>query len=95
VETETAEAEAGDIEAGAADSEAIDEVPEDMPVATAEEPADDTDDGSAPTVKEIIRRVGDLARELERAEAARRASRAAGEEQAEPDHPPFDRAVNG
>ena len=95
VETETAEAEAGDIEAGAADSEAIDEVPEDMPVVTAEEPADDTDDGSAPTVKEIIRRVGDLARELERAEAARRASRAAGEEQAEPDHPPFDRAVNG
>jgi len=94
-ETETAEAEAGNIEAGAADSEAIDEVPEDMPVAAAEEPADDADDGSAPTVKEIIRRVGDLARELERAEAARRASRAAGEEQAEPDHPPFDRAVNG
>jgi len=94
-ETGTAEAEAGDIEAGAADSEAIDEVPEDMPVATAEEPADEADDGSAPTVKEIIRRVGDLARELERAEAARRASRAAGEEQAEPDHPPFERAVNG
>ena len=94
-EIETAEAEAGDIEAGATDSEAIDEAPEDMPGATTEEPADDADDGSAPTVKEIIRRVGDLARELERAEAARRASRAAGEEQGDPAHPPFERAVNG
>ncbi|MGF1628974.1 MAG: hypothetical protein ACFCUT_05855 [Kiloniellaceae bacterium] len=62
-------------------------------------------DNMAPTVKEIIRRVGDLARELERAEAARRASRsdeekaAAGpaaetETETETDDPPLDQAVN-
>lgn len=48
---------------------------------------------AAPTVKEIIRRVGDLARELERAEAVRRASRAA--ETLAPEPPPFGRAANG
>lgn len=56
----------------------------------------------APTVKEIIRRVGDLARELERAEATRRAARAAEphadatpEAEAADDPPPFHRAANG
>jgi hypothetical protein len=39
----------------------------------AEDTAEDEGEG-APTVKEIIRRVGDLARELEKAEAQRKAS---------------------
>jgi len=57
-------------------------------------------EAAAPTVKEIIRRVGDLARELERAEAARRANRAADEPAARDSGPlggatPFGRAVNG
>ena len=64
---------------------------------TAEEPVSDT-----PTVKEIIRRVGDLARELEKAEAQRKASLGAEapmalEDTAEaetPEEPPMDQAAS-
>ena len=53
----------------------------------------------APTVKEIIRRVGDLARELERAETARRAAldsaEPAGEANEAAAAPPTHQAVNG
>src|SRR3546814_9086073 len=65
----------------------------------ADVPASDSDGASqadgvaAPTVKEIIRRVGDLARELEKAEAVRRASRASEETAMEA--PPLGRAANG
>src|SRR3546814_13049140 len=65
----------------------------------ADVPASDSDGASqadgvaAPTVKEIIRRVGDLARELEKAEAVRRASRASAETAMEA--PPLGRAANG
>jgi hypothetical protein len=61
--------------------------------AVAEEPVD-----VAPTVKEIIRRVGDLARELERAEAARRASldhKDDGGAEPPAEEPPLDHAANG
>ena len=58
-------------------------------------------DSMAPTVKEIIRRVGDLARELERTEAARRTSLGAEEKAADnpatgnaADDPPLDQAAS-
>jgi phage host-nuclease inhibitor protein Gam len=53
-------------------------------------------DNAAPTVKEIIRRVGDLARELERTEAVRRASRGAEEKAGDDtsDNPPPRKAAS-
>jgi hypothetical protein len=85
--------------------------PSETPAAMAEESAGDAGEGpavavdAAPSVKEIIRRVGDLARELEKAEAHRKATRehdAAGDEPAADaavpvtggDDPPLERAAN-
>jgi hypothetical protein len=53
-------------------------------------------DNAAPTVKEIIQRVGDLARELERTEAVRRACLGAEEKAGDDasDKPPLSRAAS-
>src|SRR3546814_3781922 len=69
-----------------ASAETAGEMAEETSDPAADVPASDSDGASqadgvaAPTVKEIIRRVGDLARELEKAEAVRRAARASEEE---------------
>src|SRR3546814_3003840 len=69
-----------------ASAETAGEMAEETSDPAADVPASDSDGASqadgvaAPTVKEIIRRVGDLARELEKAEAVRRAYRARSEE---------------
>lgn len=64
--------------------------------------AEEAAEGMAPTVKEIIRRVGDLARELERAETARRAALDSAEPAEAHDEdggaaaaPPVHQAANG
>src|SRR3546814_3413857 len=93
--TEEAVSAEADAQGSAVEEPAADAWPEEaaaqVPDETADETADEAmeaapndvaaaaGDGAAPTVKEIIRRVGDLARELERAEAARRAARGGGE----------------
>lgn len=89
-------------------AEAEDELSDAVAERLADEVPEELANSVAPTVKEIIRRVGDLARELERAEVARRnshsdehAAEAAGAPEpamteAEGDaHPALDHAANG
>ena len=75
------------VEAQTEDTEAAPETGADSGPVIVEEPNSDT-----PSVKEIIRRVGDLARELERAEAERKAV-AEDESDMEAD-PPMDSAAS-
>ncbi|MEO3428055.1 hypothetical protein AAFN88_04310 [Pelagibius sp. CAU 1746] len=104
----TAEIEAPEIEAAEIEAAEIEAPEAEMAELTESEAQDETQDEGAPTVKEIIRRVGDLARELEKAEAQRKASlsgaaaadageapAASGDPDEMSDAPPLDHAANG